>query len=138
MSRRIVSTKLEAAGTAQQIDTFSDRLIKYIPADIVSAWVAAKGLVESSAISSKQVVLWVCFGVGVVLTALWTLKQTAMPGKKPAVTQTIIVTGAFIVWTIALGEPFSTLLGSTEQALYGSLLLIFYTLLVGLIVPKEG
>jgi hypothetical protein len=49
-----------------------------------------------------------------------------------------VSTGAFIVWAIALGEPFSTLLGKTEQALYGSLLLILYTMVVGLITPREG
>ena len=135
--RRIRTTKFEAAGGAPGVDTFFDRVAKYIPAEIVSAWVAAKGVIEAAATQSKQIVLWICFGLGVVLTALYMLKQTAVPGKPPAITQTLIATGAFVVWVIALGEPFSSLLGQSEQALYGSLLLIFYTLAVGLITPKE-
>jgi hypothetical protein len=65
------------------------------------------------------------------------LKRTAIPGKPPAVTQALISTGAFAVWSFALGEPFATWLGGQQQSLYGSLLLIFYTLIVGLIVPKS-
>jgi hypothetical protein len=136
MSVRIISTRYQAAGgTTGQVDTYFDRIVKYIPADIVSAWVAAKALIESSALASKNSVFWICFGAATILTAILTLKRT---GKPPAVTQTLIATGAFIVWGIALGEPFTSLLGAARQTLYGGLLLIFYTLVVGLVVPKEG
>jgi len=135
--RRIITTKLQASGVKPEVDTFFDRVVKYIPVEIVSAWVAVKGLVEASASQSKPTVLWVCFGLGVVFTALYMLKQTAVPGKSPAITQTLIATGAFVVWVFGLGEPFASLLGTAQQALYGSLLLIFYTLAVGLITPKE-
>jgi hypothetical protein len=112
--------------------------VKYIPADVVSAWVAGKALIEGAAVASKNSVFWVCFVVAAILTAIWTLKRTAQPGKPPAVTQMLVATGAFIVWGIALGEPFTSLLGAPKQALYGGLLLIFYTLIAALIVPKEG
>lgn len=138
MIRRIVSTQLQAAGAVREIDTYFDRVVKYIPTEIVGAWIAIKGLVESATVSNKQTILWICLPVGVILAALWTLKQTSMLGKPPAVTQTIISTFAFIVWVVALGEPFVTLLGKSEQALYGSILLIFFTLIVGLIVPRES
>jgi hypothetical protein len=135
--RRILTEKLQAAGVAPEVDTFFDRVVKYIPAEIVSAWVAVKGLIEAAATQSKQTVLWICLAVGVVFTALYMLKKTAVPGKPPAIAQTAIATGAFIVWVLALGEPFASWLGAANQALYGSLFLIFYTLAVGLITPKE-
>jgi hypothetical protein len=138
MIRRIVTTQLQVADSGgHEVDTFFDRVVKYIPTEIVSAWVAAKALVGAAAVVSKNTVLWVCFGAAVVLTALWTLKQTSLPGKPHAVTQTFVATVAFIVWAIALGEPFATLLGTARQSLYGGLLLIFYTLIAGLITPKE-
>jgi hypothetical protein len=137
MNRRVVISQLQCAGPAKEIDTFFDRIVKYIPTEIVSAWVAAKGLVQASAIPGKERVMWICFAAGVIITALVILRQTAERGKPPAILQTVISTVAFVVWTIALGEPFTTLLGSTEQALYGSLLLIFYTLVAGLIRPRE-
>jgi len=135
--RRIVTSKYQAKGGPPDVDTFFDRVVKYIPTEIVSAWVAVKGLVAAAAVQSKELILWICFGVGVILTALYMLKRTAQPGQPPAVTQTAIATGAFIVWVFALGEPFTSLLGAAQQGLIGSLLLIGYTLVAGLIIPKE-
>ena len=124
MTLRIRSTQYQAAGgTGSDVDTYSDRIVKYIPADVVSAWVAIKALVAAAA---------------VVVAAVATLKRTSAPGKPAAITQTAIATGAFIVWVIALGEPFASLLGAPQQSLYGGLLLIFYTIIAGLITPKEG
>jgi hypothetical protein len=136
--RRIVTEELQTSGQTDKVDTFFDKVVKYIPTDIVSAWVAVKGVVDAAAMASKNSVMWVCFVAFVVLTALWTLKQTAVPGKPPAVTQTAVSTVAFVVWAVALGEPFAGLLGPQNQSLYGSLLLIFFTLVVGLITPKEA
>lgn len=136
--RRIVTGQLQAAGVTPSIDSYVDRIVKYIPVEIVSAWVAAKGIVAASALSTKQTVLWVCFAISILLTILYMLKQTEVPGRSPAITQTAVATGAFVVWAFALGEPFATLLGTAQQSLYGSLLLIFYTLGVGLIVPPES
>ncbi len=116
-------------------DTYSDKLLKYIPADVVGAWVAVSGLVASQKDVPQQTVLWVAFVVGLGLTAWWTLKQTAVPGRPPATGQTVIATVSFAVWVFALGGPFKDIPG---QSLYGSLLLIFYTLVVARITPKEG
>jgi len=136
--RRIVTEELQASGLDSKVDTYFDKVVKYIPIDIVSAWVAIKGLVDAAASTSKNGLMWVCFAAFVVLTALWTLKQTSVPDKSPAVTQTAVATVAFVVWAVALGEPFTSLLGQQNQSLYGSLLLIFFTLIVGLITPKEA
>jgi hypothetical protein len=45
MGRRIITKQYQGIGSEQQIDTYTDRLIKYIPSDIVGAWVAASGLI---------------------------------------------------------------------------------------------
>ena len=116
-------------------DTYSDKLLKYIPADVVGAWVAVTGLVASAQGVPQRTVLWVAFVVGLGLTAWWTLQQTAAPGRPPATGQTVISTVSFAVWVFALGGPFE---GIPGQKLYGSLLLILYTLVVARITPKEG
>jgi len=136
MSRRIITAQLQAEGTGTKIDTYYDRVVKYIPADIVGAWVAAMGIIESASNIPKNILLWIAFFFGVLLTAAWTLRQTAAPKKPPAITQTIISTGAFIIWVIALGGPFATL--DFYRPLYGPLLLILYTLIVAVVVPREG
>ena len=126
-----------AAGVTPPVefDSYFDKAVKYIPADIVAAWVAVTGLVSSARDIPQQAVLWVAFGIGLLLTAWWTWKQAAAPGRRPPVTQAIISTGAFAVWVFALGGPFQHVPG---QPVYGSLLLILYTLVVALIDPKEG
>jgi Na+/phosphate symporter len=135
--RRILTNQLQAAGVTPDVDSYFDRVVKFIPIEVVSAWIAVKGIIAAAATGSKQLVLWICFVIGLIFTALYMLKQTAVPGKRPAVTQTIVATFAFAVWAFALGEPFATWLGVANQSLYGSLLLIFFTLAVGLIIPKE-
>src|SRR5207237_8369447 len=84
MSRRIrvVWPKAQAAAGVPpppippgEIDTYFDKVVKYIPADIVSAWVAVTGLVSSARDLPRQPILWVAFAIGLILTAWWTWKQ---------------------------------------------------------------
>lgn len=135
MSRRISTVDYEAAG-GPAADTYFDKVVKYIPADIVGAWIAVTGLIVGAAGVPGGALLWIAFAVAIILTAAWTWKQTTVPDQPPAVTQVVISTIAFIVWVFALGGPFATL--GFYRPLYGSLLLILYTLLVALINPTEG
>ncbi len=141
MSRRVrVSPSRAQAATgagapSEAIDTYFDKVVKFIPADIVAAWVAVTGLVASAPDIPRETILWIAFAIGLILTAWWTWKQAAAPGRRPAVTQAIISTGAFAVWVFALGGPFQHVPG---QHVYGSLLLILYTLIVALINPPEA
>jgi hypothetical protein len=136
MGRRIVTTRfegIESSGTS--VDGYFDKVIKYIPSDIVGAWVAVTGLIKSADNVPTSLLLWIAFGVGIILTLLWTLKQTSDPGKKIARTQILISTFSFAVWVFALGGPFATL--EFYRPLYGSLLLIVYSLGIGLVTPPE-
>jgi hypothetical protein len=137
MSRRIVTTQYQAASDDVKIDNYFDRIIKYIPADVIGAWIATVGIVSSFAASDtpKDTILWVAFAIGIIFTAIWTWKQTTVQGEPVAVTQIIISIGAFIVLVFALGEPFAGL--SWYDPGYGSLSLIFYALFVGMITPNE-
>lgn len=143
MPRRIITEAREAGGTTQT-DTFFDRVIKYIPADIVAAWTTVLGLTGVTAESSvttntpgynRALVLWVAFICGAMITLLWTLRQTREGGTQPAWTQSIVATGAFAVWVYALGGPFAEV--GWYNAVIGSIALIGYTLLVALIIPPE-
>jgi hypothetical protein len=134
MSRRIRTVTMQAAGT-EPPDRFFDRIIKYIPADVVGGWVAASGIISSlQAGSSRTTVLWIAFAVGLALAAGWTHAQTRESGKPPAWAQIVIASIAFAVWAFALGGPFAAF-GWYNQA-YGSLALIGFTLAAGLVVPR--
>lgn len=132
MTRRIVSGTLQATGQ-RPVDTYFDRVVKYIPADVVAAWVATLGIVKSG--GGDAIVLWVAFVFGLAITFLWVLRNTSERGKPRAYTQCAISTAAFAVWVFALGEPFASAI--PNQAMFGALLLIAFTLAVGLVVPKE-
>lgn len=135
MNRRVSTTSYQAAG-GPPADTYFDKVVKYIPADIVGAWVAVTGLITGAQNVPSTTLLWIVFVVGVVLTAAWTWFQTNQQNQPTAVTQILISTLAFVVWVFALGGPFATL--GFYRPLYGSLLLILSTLVVGLINPAEG
>jgi len=135
MSRRIRVAGPATAAAAGPVDTYFDKVVKYIPADIVGAWVAVTGLVTGTSGAPRQTILWIAFVVGLILTAWWTLQQAAAPGRRPAATQAIVSTGAFAEWVYALGGPFEHVPG---QKLYGSLLLILYTLVAALVDPRES
>jgi len=134
MGRRVVTTQFQSVGGGGSIDTYFDKVVKYIPADIIAAWVTVAGLVKGASGIDVKTVMWIAFAVGVILTPLWTWKQTSVAGAPPVKRQIAIATVAFIVWTIALaGAPFDSIPGF--NAIYGSLLLIAYTLVVGLLEP---
>jgi hypothetical protein len=137
MGRRIVSKRLDDGTSKDSVDGYQDRLLKYIPADINAAWLALTGIIKSAASVPQTTVLWILFGILLVLTPIWVWKQTS-ESKKPnaAVTQIVISTGAFFVWVFALGDPFTSL--SFYQPVYGSILLILYTLVVAKIIPTES
>jgi hypothetical protein len=131
--RRIItatpkSRDIGGGGTAAP-DGYFDRIIKYIPADIVAGWVALDGLSKTLAPAA----LWALFGVVAVLSYFWMLKQTHHEGQPPAIRQAVIATVSFAVWAFALQSgPFDTLAYDPQ---YGSIALILYTLGIGLVVP---
>jgi len=135
MGRRIVSRRLESGTSKDAVDGYQDRVLKYIPADINAAWLALTGIVKSVTTIPQSTVLWGLFGLLLILTPIWIWKQTADAKKPPAVTQILVSTGAFFVWVFALGDPFTSL--SFYQPVYGSILLILYTLIVAKIIPSE-
>jgi hypothetical protein len=140
MGRRINTSQLESAAlsdSARDLDGFSDRVVKYIPGDVVAAWIAVKNLIGAAAQDvPKRTLLWLSFVAGLLLTAAWTYKNTRRPGLPVATTQIVISTVAFVIWVWALGEPFFSLI-RPQSEVYGALALIFFTLGVGLIVPRE-
>ncbi|BCL34475.1 hypothetical protein [Nostoc sp. MS1] len=135
MGRRIITSQLESKSNEVKIDGYFDKLIKYIPSEIVGGWIAIIGLVKSVSNIPTNIILWVLLVIFTGLTALYILKQTSEPKKPLAIKQTIISTIAFIVWVFALGEPFNSL--NFYNPIYGSILLILYNLTIPLLNPVE-
>ena len=124
-----------AAGVLVPPDGYLDKVIKYIPGEINLAWLAFTKLVPST--NTDRTALWIFFIAFVIVTPLWILRTSHVPGKPPAYLQAAISCGAFIVWAIVLGEPITSLFPAGYQAWIGVGLSILYTLVVGLVSPKE-
>lgn len=136
MSRRIVTKKLNNNLSGGELDTYWDRVIKYIPSDIVAAWTVVTGLISTDPTAPQKPLLWISFFIFVLITVWWVWKQTSQRNQPPAISQITVSTFSFIVWVFALGGPFATWEGF-YRPLYGSLVLVVYSLVVGLILPKE-
>jgi hypothetical protein len=138
MSRRIVTKQLQSteAGETQKLDGYFDRLVKYIPADVVGLWLVGVGLINQID-TAKAVVMIVFFFTCLGITAWWTYDQTKEPGKVTARTQIVIASIAFAVWVIALQGADIRAAFNRYQPAIGSLLLLVFSTIVARIVPKE-
>lgn len=136
MGRRIISARYEATQTGDAVDGYFDRIIKYVPADVVGGWIAVTGIVgPKTEANDPYPILWGACVFGIVFTFAWTWRQTSGRGFKSAWTQCGIATLAFVVWVFALGGPFHAF-GWYQEKL-GSIVLIGFTLLTGLVVPRD-
>lgn len=137
MSRRIIWSTYESSESAAKIDGYFDRLLKYIPADVVGLWLTGSGLIQTSSDDTSRVgLLWLLFVAGLVFSFFWIRKQTAEPKKPTAWRQVFLSCGSFFVWVFAIGGPFAEL--SFYKPLYGSLLLLVYTTAIPLLPPPPA
>jgi hypothetical protein len=135
MPRRIREFALQAAGApipGGEKDGYIDKVVKYVPADVIAAWTAAVAVIKGAAGIPNVTVLLICLVVGLGVTFWWVLTQTATTGQPPAYKQAIIATIAFLVWVLALGDLDAALgaIMSWNEA-YAKLLLIGFTLVSG-------
>lgn len=137
MSRRIVWSTYQSSESNGKIDSYFDRLLKYIPADVVGLWLTGSGLIQTSPDDLSRVgLLWLLFVLGLVFSFLWTRKQTAESQKPIAWRQIFLSCGSFFVWVFAIGGPFAEL--TFYKPLYGSLLLLIYTTAIPLLPPPPA
>jgi hypothetical protein len=143
MGRRVVTSAPESLAAGESIDSFAARVVKYIPADVVAAWITVSSLMKSGPTNSAAAtpdypVLGVIFVVFVVLTALWTWRTTQAPGAPTAKIQILISTLSYVVWVFALGGPFDYFAAIRSRPYLGGTVLIIWTIIAGLIVPPKS
>ncbi len=132
--RRIRTPGFTAASRgAVEADDYKARLFKYIPAEVVAAYVSATGIVPETS-PNRVRLLWIIFALCAVAAPLYLARATAEPVGTPLWLQVMLASFAFPVWAYALGGPFEFTPG--YEPFIGSLLLIFTTLLFGLLKPK--
>lgn len=111
-------------------DQYKDKLLKFIPADIIAIYLTLHGLVPVlPADAPKRTLYWIIFFVILAIAIPWQ-RMVAKIQKWP---QVWIGFGAFIVWAITVGDPFTHDNFSWYYNAYGAMILALYTFLIPLL-----
>ncbi len=128
---RVMNAQDVRIDPGQAEDTYLGKVSRYIPAEIVAAYVAASSIVLGGTDIPQATLLWIVVAVLGVLTPLWLLYATEVPGKSKAVFQAVVGTIAYLLWVFAVSG--AVLFPGWYNPVYGGLLLILFTLVVPLI-----
>jgi hypothetical protein len=112
--------------------SYGEKLLKYIPADIVAGWVALSGILVQSASSVPWWLGWAVFGALLLLTPFYVCYiKTTPPGlTSNKIFHWVTACVAFSAWVFALGTagPFGAL--AWYRPVYGSVVLVIVTLTI--------
>ena len=126
------ATTRTARTPQDKADAFTDRLLKYIPTEVVALYVTLDGLSRAAPPNvPKQALLWIVFFV--LLVGTWFYLRRVQAVKK--VEQLIISTLAFAVWVFSLGGPFAAY--PWWSPFLGTMLLPLYTFVIPIFQPKR-
>ncbi len=111
--------------------SYFEKLIAFIPADLIAAYLAVDGITKESALDAPLWLYWAIFGALLVLTPLYVIYR---PATESVLTCTrkfraLVGTLAFATWVFALGGPFAVTF-DWYRPVYGSLLLVIVTLTI--------
>jgi hypothetical protein len=125
--------KQDLPSDARETDSYFEKLIKYIPADVVAAWLAIDGILKDQG-NHPIWLTWAVFAFLTVLTPLYVVfMKTTPPGFGPTKTfHWMASTLAFVVFVFALGGPFA-LTFDWYRPLFGTVVLILTTLVLPLL-----
>ena len=109
-------------------DSYFEKLVKFIPADILAAYLAISGITASN--DPPLWLTWGIFGVLLALTPLYVcLVKTDPPGIAWSKTfHWVTACLAFSAWVFAVGGPFATCV--SYQPDLGSVVLFLSTLII--------
>ena len=116
------------ARSVNEADPYSSRLLKYIPSEIVAAYLVIQGMIPAD---GGALSFWVMLGVPLLMLALTPLYLRRLQGVKDA-NQIAVTMISFLVWLYTLGGPFTPPYLDIHVAWLGSIILVLWTLLAPL------
>ncbi|HEY1502375.1 MAG TPA: hypothetical protein VGF88_22555 [Acidobacteriaceae bacterium] len=88
-------------------DDYLDRLVKYIPAEIIALYLGASNVVPNTVWKNEVIALWVITAVTTICTPIYMRSATKDFKTQPTLwSQVIISSIAFPIWVFAMGGPF--------------------------------
>jgi hypothetical protein len=131
MARTIITAAAERAG-ADPVDGYKERLLKYIPAEVITLYMALSGTVgAATGASTQRIAQWVIFAAALLATPFYQYRILKVTKR----TQLLIATGAFFVWSFALGGPFEQVTKPEDLKMWGSIGVALYTFGVAFVEP---
>jgi hypothetical protein len=116
-------------------DTYADRVLKYIPAEVVALYLAVSNMIKSAGSEQNQhLTLWWIIIVGLLIATPVYLHRVAHVTSR---TQMAVSTIAFAMWVFALDSPIDYVVADhASLSLYKAVILPIFTFLVGLLIPR--
>lgn len=124
------SGTIAASEQAESQDDFSTALLKYIPGEIVAAFVLVNGVMGNAKAATWA--YWAVFAALSAATPLYLWRVTQEPGTSLPIRQLVSSTIAFGVWVFALGGPFSQY--TWYASWYGAVLLPIYSVFIPIVM----
>lgn len=146
MSRLIVTDSAATVGPTssqpESKDDFLARVAKYVPAEIVGVYLFLQGGIVAIADPTIRVVVFGLVTLGLAIFVPFYLNTTAtreqrklrLAEKPKWRTQAIVSVVAFVIWVYAVGA--AGVLGVAYQPIVASIVLAFFSLAVGKIIPR--
>ena len=109
--------------------SYLEKVAKLVPSEIVAGYITALGFITAA----DSVILWVVFAVCLFLTPAYLYYQS--DEDKPKIIHLIVSTFAFMFWAYAISG--AKLVPAIYQPSYGSIALILFTLVSGIIPLRK-
>jgi len=148
MSRRVEiksassALYLGAKPSGSEGDGYIDRLLKYIPAEIIALYLGTTNVVPLSDPQhprQQEIATWVIAALAALATPLYLYVTTRKKGAPTVWPQIIISSIAFPVWVFAIGGPFElSFCWYKRERWIGAITIMFGTFLAGLYQPQES
>ncbi|MFL5386284.1 MAG: hypothetical protein ACJ8GN_27520 [Longimicrobiaceae bacterium] len=117
-------------GKAADVKEYFDRVAKYVPAEVIAAYISASGV--ATAASNPRTLAYLTFFVCLICTPLYITRFTET--RKEAWTNGGMATIAFVVWAYATGGGLFQYLDWYDPPT-ASVILVLFTLVSGLAAP---
>ena len=121
------------AGGKIDVNEWLERTAKYVPSEVIAAYVAAEGFAESAV--GQRRVIWhgVIFFVCLLITPFY-LARFASTAKAKWI-NAVVASVSFVIWSYSVGHFFRDI--SWYDATGAPILLVLWTLVTGKIQPTE-
>jgi hypothetical protein len=118
-------------------DGYIDRLIKYIPAEIIALYLGVVNVIPSPLGSHKNA-LWTVSAISAICVPVYMYLSTRQDGHGALWPQVVISSAAFPLWVFAIGGPFAQYSWYDGYRWVGAVVICFATFLFGLYVPAPA